>query len=192
MRNKINSPLSKIFPAIIIATISLGLSFVKPVKAEPTDSFLKHRKRAAVALHQIVGDDSRAMLGFTPRIAIIKSQIPNAYATGQEYIVISSGLMELLQSKEELQFVLAHELAHLILGHTASKQSRALLNNSEEYQQQELAADKEAIRLLSQAGINSAAAATALERISKESISSSILTQQEISGIKQRIASLGE
>ncbi|MEM2759458.1 MAG: zinc metalloprotease HtpX [Nitrososphaerales archaeon] len=51
-----------------------------------------------------------------PKIAVIKTDIPNAFATGKgpksSVVAVTTGLMHLLE-KEELEGVIAHELAHV-------------------------------------------------------------------------------
>ena len=51
-----------------------------------------------------------------PRIAVVNTKIPNAFATGKtpksSIVAVSMGLMEELET-EELEAVIAHELAHI-------------------------------------------------------------------------------
>jgi len=51
-----------------------------------------------------------------PRIAVVNSQMPNAFATGKSpkssIVAVTSGLMQQLET-EELEGVVAHELAHI-------------------------------------------------------------------------------
>jgi len=58
---------------------------------------------------------SRANLPM-PRLFVVKSEMPNAFATGRNenhaVVAVTSGLLELLD-REELRGVLAHELAHI-------------------------------------------------------------------------------
>jgi heat shock protein HtpX len=56
-----------------------------------------------------------------PKVFIVKSEMPNAFATGRNAehasIIVTEALVELLD-KEELEAVLAHELAHVKTGDT--------------------------------------------------------------------------
>ena len=45
----------------------------------------------------------------------------NAFVTGNNYIYIHSGLLENLDSYEELEGIIAHEIGHLKLGHVESR-----------------------------------------------------------------------
>ena len=67
-------------------------------------------------LYEIVADlSSRANISM-PRIAIMNSSIPNAFATGRDkkhaVVAVTSSLMQTL-NEEELKGVLAHELTHI-------------------------------------------------------------------------------
>ena len=54
---------------------------------------------------------------------IHRSPAVNAYCLGQGSIIVTNGLLSKLDTKEQLAFVLAHELAHLELGHHAKKRA---------------------------------------------------------------------
>ena len=45
----------------------------------------------------------------------------NAFVTGNNYIYINTGLLENLDSYEELEGIIAHEIGHLKLGHVESR-----------------------------------------------------------------------
>ncbi len=73
-------------------------------------------KQEAPELHQIVERlVAKANLP-KPKIGIMQSDIPNAFATGKgpksSVIVVSSGLMKIL-NQDELEAVLSHELTHI-------------------------------------------------------------------------------
>ena len=52
-----------------------------------------------------------------PKIAVINTKMPNAFATGKgrksAVVAVTTGLMELLSDPEELEGVIAHELTHI-------------------------------------------------------------------------------
>lgn len=107
------------------------------------------------------------------RTHIIEEQIPNAFAVPGGMILITQGMLDLISTKEELAFVLAHELGHfyhrdhlrglsrglllkmlfLTLG---VNQSISVLENSAQLttlyhsRGQEIAADKFALKILHQ------------------------------------------
>jgi hypothetical protein len=68
-------------------------------------------------LHRLVGDDSHSFLGFHPRIQVISANLPIAVLGTDENIVLSTGILNILESDEEFAFLIAHELAHKLLGH---------------------------------------------------------------------------
>ncbi|MFZ5761008.1 MAG: zinc metalloprotease HtpX [Thermodesulfobacteriota bacterium] len=85
--------------------VALAMSRARPVS-----------EREAPDLHQMVAFlASRAELP-KPRIYVIDDHAPNAFATGRNpshaAVAVSRGLLELL-NRDELEGVLAHELAHI-------------------------------------------------------------------------------
>ncbi len=67
-------------------------------------------------LHSIVEELSKEAKLPKPKIFIVPSEAPNAFATGPTYkqgiVAVTQGILDLL-SKDELKGVLAHELAHI-------------------------------------------------------------------------------
>lgn len=51
------------------------------------------------------------------RFGVVRSEAINAFAMPGGYILVSSGLLKLLTSEDELAFVLAHEVAHVSRRH---------------------------------------------------------------------------
>lgn len=91
----------------------------------------------------------------------------SASAVG-ETIVIHAGLERLLRDDAELAFAVAHEAAHLVLGHTAPEQ-RAAISDPVRRRELEQAADATALRLMWRAGYPPAAAASAWPKIADAS-----------------------
>ena len=54
----------------------------------------------------------------------------NAFVTGNNYIYIHSGLLENLDSYEELEGIIAHEIGHLKLGHVESRKILSKQNSN--------------------------------------------------------------
>lgn len=124
------------------------------------------RKCAASVLHRLLGDDLIASLGYNPQVRIVPGVLPNAYATREQAIVLSSGLFA-NASEDELAFVIAHELGHLVL-HTSTSAPLALLSPQQRYEGQvlrEIEADQFAIRLLAKAAIDPRCALGLLGRL---------------------------
>ncbi|WP_253184508.1 M48 family metalloprotease [Natrialba sp. SSL1] len=85
---------------------------LRSVDARPVDA------DAYPSLHATVTRLSSQIGIATPGVAVIDSTVPNAFAVAgvgradEEYVVVTTGLLEML-SEEELEAVLAHELAHI-------------------------------------------------------------------------------
>jgi Zn-dependent protease with chaperone function len=70
-------------------------------------------------LHDMVRDAAYILdLPEVPELYVIQEPVPNAMAIGVDhpFIVISTGLLELLD-EEELRYVVAHEVGHILSGH---------------------------------------------------------------------------
>lgn len=67
-------------------------------------------------LHRLVASLATSAGLPKPRVAIIKSRIPNAFATGRgpnnSVVAVTTGLLELL-NENELEGVLSHEISHI-------------------------------------------------------------------------------
>ncbi len=62
---------------------------------------------------------------FTYRFYIVKQHVYNAFATPAGHIFINSGLLEGLESEEELAGILAHEIAHVVSRHISQNVDRS-------------------------------------------------------------------
>ena len=97
--------------------------------------------------------------GCPARVRLARSNQSNAFADDR-YAIVTTKLLEFLRSDEELAIVLAHELAHNILGHPArlreQKVPRGLLRgvgkNAKRVWATEEEADRLSVRLLRAAG----------------------------------------
>jgi hypothetical protein len=65
--------------------------------------------------------EGRVPGGNGPWFHVLNSQEVNAFSHVGDHIYVSRGVFALAQVDAELQFVVAHELAHLKLGHTAAR-----------------------------------------------------------------------
>lgn len=61
---------------------------------------------------------------------IIKSEQINAFSTIGGYIYITTALLDFVSSKDELAFVLGHEMSHILLNHVVRKIKKIALINS--------------------------------------------------------------
>ena len=68
--------------------------------------------------------DQAAEIPFPLRITLIHSITPNAFATMGGYVYVTSGLIEMTDTEEELAGVLAHELAHVGKRHISKRMEK--------------------------------------------------------------------
>lgn len=57
------------------------------------------------------------------KVAILDSFDINAYVLASGHVFVNVGLLNFVQNDDQLAFVLAHEIAHILLGHAAEKVS---------------------------------------------------------------------
>ncbi|MGZ2410833.1 PDZ domain-containing protein/peptidase M48-like protein [Sphingomonas sp. F9_3S_D5_B_2] len=86
---------------------------------------------------------------------LVRSSDLNAWSDGA-HVYVSSAMMRLTGSDEQLAFVVAHELAHNILGHSSEKETHGLLGafgiGAMKIRREEVQADSTAVPLMSAAG----------------------------------------
>ncbi|HEY3273339.1 MAG TPA: zinc metalloprotease HtpX [Methanocella sp.] len=102
---------------LVIAAVMLGIQYFfsdKMVLASTRAKVVTPEQ--APELHQIVEQLSAEAGIPKPRVAIVPTNVPNAFATGRSLhhsvIAVTNGLMERLNT-DEVKAVLAHELSHV-------------------------------------------------------------------------------
>lgn len=111
----------------------LDLPFAAPrahVRADAVQDLLERGERSTVALTVLRGGTTiTARVAFLPacpsRVHLARSGQRNAYADGR-HVFLTTGLVSQLKDQDELAFVIAHEMAHNILGHAAIMRGRAV------------------------------------------------------------------
>lgn len=58
------------------------------------------------------------------QFVVVACPVPNAYATGGQYLYVTTGLVQVCEAEEELGSALAHALAHAQLRHAAARPSK--------------------------------------------------------------------
>lgn len=128
-------------------------------------------------------------------VLVLPLKEANAFVNPDGYLLVTEGLLERLEGREEIAFVLAHELAHWVKGHPRNLETdptrlerlrseverglgtsvvgtglRLLVHAVASYysREREREADAEAIRLMAKGGFNLEAAKQALRRLSDE------------------------
>ena len=102
------------------------------------------RRNGGLVRVQLAGE-----LGCGSDIALVRSNSSNAWTDGRR-VVVTTAMMRLARNDDELAFVVAHEMAHNMLGH-ARTSSRSIFGLGGA-KRQELAADYDAVWLMTAAG----------------------------------------
>ncbi|MFZ0491024.1 MAG: M48 family metallopeptidase [Salegentibacter sp.] len=90
----------------------------------------KHTSEAGIL--QIISNLSSKMLPSERRVfklTILDSGEINAYSTVGGYIYITTGLIDFVDSADELAFIIGHEMGHDVLLHTQRKVTKLLLSS---------------------------------------------------------------
>nr|WP_297916489.1 M48 family metallopeptidase [uncultured Allomuricauda sp.] len=83
------------------------------------------KEKAEEILQKIVKNVSRK--GVTYKLSILKSEEINAFATFGGFLYITTGLLEFVDSYDELAFIIGHEVAHEDRLHTQRKVTKLTL-----------------------------------------------------------------
>lgn len=136
--------------------------------------WLQHHGREI--FHKFGGDDVHAFFGFTPYIKVFHSEKPYAAAHGMGEIHVSSSMIGLVQSVDELAFVLAHELSHYLLMHHIDYGEGSL----RAHERFELEADAMALILMREGGFKSEAALSFLARLTGHKLTNTDIALGEL------------
>ncbi|MFN3421102.1 MAG: M48 family metallopeptidase [Armatimonadota bacterium] len=128
-------------------------------------------------------------------VLVLPLKDANAFISPDGYLIVTEGLLERLKGRDEIAFVIAHELAHFVKGHPRNLETnptrlerirseverglgtsvvgtglQMLVNAVASYynREREREADAEAIRLMAKAGFELNAAKNALKSLSDE------------------------
>jgi hypothetical protein len=98
----------------------------------------------------VVGASLAGELGCGGELLLSGSRERNAWSDGS-HVVVTTAMMRLARSDDELAFVIAHEMAHNILGHSSSSK-RGIFGLKLGGKRQELAADYMAVWMMTEGG----------------------------------------
>ena len=104
-------------------------------------------------------------------IKVLATDEPIALTAGNGITLVSTGILQSLQSEDELAFVLAHELAHLWLAHPLPPLQTEQTFRQEFLHRYELEADTTGLQVMSRAGFSPMAGPQALLRVHQKTFS---------------------
>ena len=104
----------------------------------------------------------RAAYGCGGTLTLTNDANSNAWADGRN-VLITTGMTGMSKSEDEIAFVIAHEMAHNILGHVGGTGERRGIFGSRGVKRAEIAADDYAVELMSNGGYSPAAGIAFLE-----------------------------
>lgn len=172
------SNLSRSTNQIALTNSNLSISYYKQQIEEIGETIL----------HDMAGDDFIAFFGITPTVDIAINSLPEAFFEHPNKVVISHGLLQYISNPSELAFVMAHEIAHHLLGHAKQKiEQTSELQNMISH---EIEADQLAIKLLQSGGFNPNAGIVLLTRVSKECISNDVSNEQLFPSLIPRLKAM--
>lgn len=81
-------------------------------------------------LHKVTGHEPIDGRPGNPSIRLLKCQAPNAFALNNGVIFVTTGMLSIIRSEDELIGVLAHEMAHIVLDHNLINYNSAKSNEA--------------------------------------------------------------
>ena len=108
-------------PPVLLIAVAALIAFVQFFYADKIALFSMRAREVSEAeapqLHEMIGRLAAQANLPKPRVAIVNTTVPNAFATGRSknhaVVAVTTGIMDKL-SPQELEAVLAHELTHII------------------------------------------------------------------------------
>lgn len=104
----------------------------------------------------------KAAYGCGGKLTLTNDSRSNAWADGRN-VLITTGMTAMSKSDDEVAFVIAHEMAHNILGHAGGDGKRHGIFGAGSIRRGEVAADDFAVELMSNGGYSAAAGIAFLE-----------------------------
>ena len=150
--------------------VAVGQFSIRDAGAEPRSKSRNRLERFDAVLQEAFASGSTALLvrrrgslltipmraqqGCGGKLVLSDSSTLNAFADGR-HVVVTNGMSRLARNTEEIAFVIAHEMAHNILGHSSEADKRGFFGFLQ-IRREEIEADRYAVRLLANAGYNPA------------------------------------
>lgn len=133
-------------------------------RAEVTDSYRSRVAQVASRLEPV--------MGVNPKIYIKDDHSQSAFVLPNGTVVISSGLLASASSDDEVAFVIAHEVSHIMARDQMPGPGADLtgLSDPTSLQLNEIRADASALAFMKDAGYNPGAALNMLKRLSTNGV----------------------
>jgi heat shock protein HtpX len=108
-------------PTVLLITVAAVIAFVQFFYADKIALFSMRAREVSEAeapqLHEMIGRLAAQANLPKPRVALVDTSVPNAFATGRSknhaVVAVTTGIINKLEP-QELEAVLAHELTHII------------------------------------------------------------------------------
>lgn len=160
----------RFFQVLAVSALLVLISAPASMAADELSEASEWQHTTSRLVHDLVGDDTLAFLGFQPSLHVFPHPVPHASVDAAGTIHISDGMFQLLKSRTEYAFLLAHELGHVVLHHHRSSGDTQAITGSHPLHHSlddELHADEFAIQLLKGAGFEPSAGAALLSRLDR-------------------------
>lgn len=124
-------------------------------------------ERSEKIFEQIGKSQISSSYGCYPQITVIDNPLPVAQISTCDSITFSNGLLELVHDRSELAFIIAHEMAHQLLGHLHEHHDDKSSSHHHHHwsAHEELEADKLALSLMEHGGFDETKASVLLTRL---------------------------
>jgi len=143
-------------------------------------------------LHRLAGDDLHSYLGFNPVIILTADSFPNAFIDRQSRILISQSLLRQTQEFSEIAFVIAHELAHILISREVQESTGKHPDSCADNFGQEIYVDSRALELLGAAGLDLRGGREILSRMIRFGSQNNLQLDKTFPSLKARLMAIDE
>lgn len=159
----------KKYLAVFLMTVSFGAFFYLPAQSADAPAAEYNAARLRVAR---IAPSLEALAGRKPPIVITPELKKDACVLPNGDIVITMGLVESCESDDELAFIIAHELSHIVAKDFKNSGTPSLTGSRgiPDTELREMKADISAVRYIKNAGYNPYASIRVLTRLNESAL----------------------
>jgi len=139
-------------PRVVTELFANTTIAAKSINGTSEHEQLHPRQDGQAIAARIIQDAFPELLPVIPRIKLVTNPRLYAYTCQDEKLVFSTGILSLVGSHSEFAFLIAHEIAHLVLKHGPVSPIAGTRDNLPESMQREIEADRLALRLVKNSG----------------------------------------